>query len=86
MLTFKSQAGDVRIEQHKERIFYGAAVAKQLSRAVALCQETLCRAVSVFIFRSSLKEQKKKPRNAPQPADTLGCSGAVSLGKAVRGL
>lgn len=54
MLTFKLQAGDVRIEQYKECIFYGAAVAKQHSRAVALCQETLCRAVSVFTFWSSL--------------------------------
>lgn len=54
MLTFKSQAGDVRIERHREHTFYGAAVTKQYSRAVALCQETLCRAVSVFIFWSSL--------------------------------
>lgn len=54
MLTFKLQAGDVGVEQHKERIFYGAAVTKQHSRAVALCQETLCRVVSVFIFWNSL--------------------------------
>jgi len=54
MLTFKSQAGDVKRKQHKQRIFYIAAVAKQHSRAVALCQEKLCRAVSVFIFWSTL--------------------------------
>lgn len=54
MLTSKSQAGDVGTEQHEERLFYGMAVAKQHRRAVALCQETLCRAVSVFIFWSSL--------------------------------
>lgn len=31
MLTFKSQATDVKIKQHKGRVFYGAAVAEQQS-------------------------------------------------------
>lgn len=54
MSTFKSQAGHVSTEQRTEHAFHRAAVAKQHSRVVALCQETLSRAVSVFIFWSSL--------------------------------
>lgn len=64
MLTFKSQAGDVRTEQHKERIFHGAAVAKQLGRAGFVSGNTVQSRFCVYFLEQpelTAEEAQKAP-------------------------